>query len=504
MMDSQDLMFYAEEAVIEKSVESFNTPNDVLEWALKNHLEQHPVVIKKMAEMHGKSNVALLSCTLSSDDDSWLAHTETLLEDPISKVLGAKLTHGSETRPKPTDTPNSPPSYVHNESFDNVSFSFERLLKDNQASSTFKGQSPSEGQENPALSPGKLDCPKSNSLGSLASLDLGIEPIDFGHLLDDSQSSSNLQNVLNLEKAALSPCVPTGENQNKPPAPKRMRLEVQSRNTPHIQSAPPSVTSGKRLQPESVVTKSSLSHPKKRKMNPLSLRLRIPPVVETPNPMPSSVINSVSDAGADTVTHTTSHPTVLTNVGGACPHPASGSVETVGDFSKKGKTKPINSKTKKAPVFKKTAPTSSSASNGGCEPTPSTSTTPPIDVSQERPEQAMCRLKSIREIKIWAQIHDMMDNDLVLARLAELGDTDAFVDLELRKMRDFGTLDRWAFENRVSDHPAVILKLNTLAGQLERAEAQRNWAELRRLFRDGSENREGNQPVEAPSRTPES
>lgn len=44
----------------------------------------------------------------------------------------------------------------------------------------------------------------------------------------------------------------------------------------------------------------------------------------------------------------------------------------------------------------------------------------------------------------------MTDNDLVLARLAELGDTDAFVDLELRKMRDVGALDRWAFENRVS------------------------------------------------------
>ena len=113
-MDSQDLMFYAEEAVIEKSVESFNTPNDVLEWARKNHLEQHPVVRKKMAEMHGKSNVGLLLCTLSSDDDSWLAHAETLLEDPISKVLGAKSTHGSETRPKPTATPNSPHSYVHN------------------------------------------------------------------------------------------------------------------------------------------------------------------------------------------------------------------------------------------------------------------------------------------------------------------------------------------------------------------------------------------------------
>ena len=220
-----------------------------------------------------------------------------------------------------------------------MSFSFERLLKDNQASSTFRGQSPSEGQENPALSPGKLDCPKSNSLGSLASLDLGIEPIDFGHLIDDSQNSSDLQDVLNLEKAVLSPCVPTGENQNKPPAPKRMRLEVQSRNTPHIQSAPPSVTSGKRLQPESVVAKSGVIHPKKRKMNPLSLRLRIhvPPVFETPNPMPSSVIISVSNAGADTLTRTTSHPTVLTNVGGACLHPASGSVETVGDFSKKRK-----------------------------------------------------------------------------------------------------------------------------------------------------------------------
>ena len=108
---------------------------------------------KKMAEMHGKSNVGLLSCTSSSDDDSWLAHTETLLEDPISKVLGAKSAHGSEERPKPT--PNSPPSYAANESFNIVSFSFERLLKDNQASSTFRGQSPSEGLENPALPPGK-------------------------------------------------------------------------------------------------------------------------------------------------------------------------------------------------------------------------------------------------------------------------------------------------------------------------------------------------------------
>ena len=65
-------------------------------------------------------------------------------------------------------------------------------------------------------------------------------------------------------------------------------------------------------------------------------------------------------------------------------------------------------------------------------------------------------------------------------------------------MRDFGVLDRWAFENRVSDYPSVILKLNTLAGELDRAEAQRNWAELRRLFRDASKHGEGNQPVEAP------
>ena len=69
-------------------------------------------------------------------------------------------------------------------------------------------------------------------------------------------------------------------------------------------------------------------------------------------------------------------------------------------------------------------------------------------------------------------------------------------------MRDFGALDRWAFENRVSDHPAVILKLNTLAGELNRAEAQRNLAELRRLFRDASKYRERNQPVEARQAVP--
>lgn len=115
-----------------------------------------------------------------------------------------------------------------------------------------------------------------------------------------------------------------------------------------------------------------------------------------------------------------------------------------------------------------------------------------IDLSK-----AICRLKSITEIKIRAQRHDMMDNDLVLARLAELGDTDAFVALELRKMQNFIALDRWEFENRVSDHPAVILKQNTLAGELDGAEAQRNWAELRRLFRNASKHEEGNQPVEA-------
>ncbi|MEW8548615.1 MAG: hypothetical protein AB2693_34370 [Candidatus Thiodiazotropha sp.] len=56
-----------------------------------------------------------------------------------------------------------------------------------------------------------------------------------------------------------------------------------------------------------------------------------------------------------------------------------------------------------------------------------------------------------------------LDHHLVLARLAELGDTESFVALELAKMTDFGVIDRWAFENGLSDHPAVREKLLSIA-----------------------------------------
>ena len=73
-MDSQQLLFNAEELVIEKALEDCHSLDEVIAWAQEYNLCKHPVVQRKMGALSGEFSV---SPSDFSSDNEILYHAES-------------------------------------------------------------------------------------------------------------------------------------------------------------------------------------------------------------------------------------------------------------------------------------------------------------------------------------------------------------------------------------------------------------------------------------------
>ena len=78
-------------------------------------------------------------------------------------------------------------------------------------------------------------------------------------------------------------------------------------------------------------------------------------------------------------------------------------------------------------------------------------------------DSALRHLRSVVELRQWAEEYQVAEHPRVLRALINLGDSDALVRLQLQGMSDFKAITEWASLNRVSDNVHVREKLLRIA-----------------------------------------
>ena len=365
MMDSQQLLFNAEELVIEKALEGCHSLDEVIAWAQEYNLYEHPVVQKKMGEISGEFSVSSLDF---SADNEILYHAE-------SQIVTSKDGYAHSSNTSVPSSPLDKATRLHGEGQTLLDPTLSEVINDLDL---MESDDPGAQAMHPLL-PGSLD--------SIPSLGSTLDGTIMAELMSSQLDDFDVDKILDAMECSTDASVA------KHPDVKIMKNAV--------------------LDGMECSTHASAAKPRD--------------------------VNVMKNAILD---------------GMECSTDASA-----------GKTRDVKN-----------------MNNASRHSDVDDDTDDDGDDDSYRfgnVDSAIRMLNSVEELKQWAEEFDLLQHAVVRGRLAQLGDTEAFVDTELESMRDFDQIDRWAHKKGFENHPAVRQKLIAIASDFGIVEAEQNLDRIR-------------------------